>query len=124
METSYEITQNPMTNDVMWKINDLDLAITDGGKFIIEKFIKENVYNDYSLSIYDELTQNTIEIDADIKEMPIIISMIYRLEHATPLYFIGVNSLSKSYVVGMHISKGNIKFGNYKYIDGKLDKID
>ncbi len=124
MKTNYEIVQNQMTGDLMWKINDINLAVTDGGRKIAEQFIKENNHNDYSLSIYDELTKNTIEIEANISEIPIIVSYIYQMEHATPLTFIGVNSLSKSYVVGMNLAKGHIEFGRYKYVDGKLNKID
>ena len=92
-------------------------------KYSLE-FIDKNKYEDYTLSVYDEMTKKTIEVEANINEMPIIISDIYRIEHATPMTFIGVNKLTKSYVVGMTLAKGHIEFGNYKYIDGKLSKID
>ena len=124
MNSDYEITKHQLTGDALWKINDIDLAITDGGTSITKDFIDKNKYEDYTLSIYDELTKKTIEIDANINEMPIIISNIYRTEHATPMTFIGVNTLTKSYVVGMTLAKGHIDFGNYKYVDGKLNKID
>lgn len=124
MEINYEIAHNPITGDIMWNIDDTNLAITDCGYKIVEKFIETNKYEDYSLSIYDKLTTKTIEIEANIKEFPEIVSNIYAIEHATPLYFIGVNSLTNSYVVGMNLTKGNMEFGYYKYIDGKLSKID
>lgn len=124
MNSDYEITKHQLTGDALWKINDIDLAITDGGISITKDFIDKNKYEDYTLSIYDELTKKTIEIDANINEMPIIISNIYRTEHATPMTFIGVNTLTKSYVVGMTLAKGHIDFGSYNYIDGKLNKID
>ncbi len=79
---------------------------------------------EYALSIYDEITKQTIEIDANIKEFPTIVSIIYRAEHATPLTFIGINKLTKSYVVGMSLTKGHIETGNYKYLDGKLNRVN
>lgn len=124
MDTNYEIMKNPMTGDVIWKINDRDLAITDCGKSLMEKFIKQYKNEGYTLSIYDDITKNTIEIDASIIEIPEIASKIYRAEHATPMNFIGINSLTDSYIVGMTLTKGHIDFGYYKYINGNLKKID
>lgn len=120
--SNYEITKHQITGDVLWKIEDTDLAITDGGLRIVKEFIEKNNYNDYTLSIFDEMTGNTIEIDTDIKEMPTIVSRIYMEEHATPLSFIGLNKLTKSYVVGMNITKGRIEFGNYIFKNNELKK--
>lgn len=124
MDTNYEIMKNQMTGDVVWKINDKDLAITDCGKSLMEKFIRQYKNEGYTLSIYDDITKNTIEIDASIIEIPEIVSNIYRAEHATPMNFIGINSLTDSYVVGMTLTKGHIDFGHYKYINGNLKKMD
>ena len=124
MKTDYEIMENPMTGDIMWKINDIDLAIKDCGKSLMEKFIRQYKNEGYTLSIYDDITKNTIEIDASIIEIPEIVSNIYRAEHATPMNFIGINSLTDSYVVGMTLTKGHIDFGHYKYINGNLKKMD
>ena len=124
MDTNYEIMKNQMTGDVVWKINDRDLAITDCGKSLMEKFIRQYKNEGYTLSIYDNITKNTIEIDASIIEIPEIVSNIYRAEHATPMNFIGINSLTDSYVVGMTLTKGHIDFGHYKYINGNLKKMD
>lgn len=124
MDTNYEIMKNQMTGDVVWKINDRDLAITDCGKSLMEKFIRQYKNEGYTLSIYDDITKNTIEIDASIIEIPEIVSNIYRAEHATPMNFIGINSLTDSYVVGMTLTKGHIDFGHYKYINGNLKKMD
>lgn len=124
MNSYYEKAKHQLTGDILWKINDIDLAITDGGSSIVKDFIDENKYDDYTLSIYDEITKNTIEIDAKIDEIPIIVSMIYKAEHASPMTFIGVNKLTKSYVVGMNLAKGHIELGSYRYINGKLNKVD
>lgn len=124
MDTNYEIMKNQMTGDVVWKIDDRDLAITDCGKSLMEKFIRQYRNEGYTLSIYDDITKNTIEIDASIIEIPEIVSNIYRAEHATPMNFIGINSLTDSYVVGMTLTKGHIDFGHYKYINGNLKKMD
>lgn len=76
MDTNYEIMKNQMTGDVVWKINDRDLAITDCGKSLMEKFIRQYKNEGYTLSIYDDITKNTIEIDASIIEIPEIVSNI------------------------------------------------
>ena len=123
MKTDYEIMENPMTGDIMWKINDIDLAITDCGKSLMEKFIRQYKNEGYTLSIYDDITKNTIEIDASIIEIPEIVSNIYRAEHATPMNFIGINSLTDSYVVGMTLTKGHIDFGHYKYIKDRKSVV-
>ena len=124
MDTNYEIMKNQITGDIVWKINDRDLALSDCGKSFMEKFVKQYKNEGYTLSIYDNITKNTIEIDASIIEMPEIVSNIYRAEHATPMNFIGINSLTDSYVVGMTLTKGHIDFGHYKYINGNLKKMD
>ena len=120
MNSTYEITKNPLTGDIMWKINDLDLAITDAGRGIIQAFIKDNLYENYSLSIFDTLTENTIDIECELNQIPQIVSYIYRIEHGTPLSFIGINSWTNSYVVGMQFTKGHINFGSYTFNNGKL----
>ena len=124
MVSNYEVTKHQITGDVLWRINDVDLAITDGGSSIAKEFIDKNKYEDYTLSIYDELTSGTIEINASIDEMPSIIAMVYRVEHATPMTFIGLNKATKSYVVGMNLTKGKFEIGYYNYVDGKLQKAN
>lgn len=115
-------TMHPITNDVMWIIDDISLA--SGGLFsLIEQFITQYPYQDFSLSIYDNETEHAIGIICDMDEMPQIVEHIYHLEKGTPLTFVGVNSVSKSYVVGMSISQGRIEFGCYKADKGKLKKI-
>lgn len=125
LETTYAKTTHPLTHDPMWKIRDVDLALHDDGKAIVEKFIEENKHPDYSLSIFDDLTKATVEIDAPLAEMSKIAAYIYRIEKASPLSFIGVNSESKSYVIGMQLTRGRIKCpGHYKAENGQLKYID
>lgn len=122
MNSTYEITKNPLTGDIMWKVNDIDLAITDAGKSFVQAFIKSNFYENYSLSIFDILTENTVEIECDTSQIPQIVAHIYNIEHSAPLTFIGVNCLTNSYIVGMSFTKGQISFGFYKFNNGKLEK--
>lgn len=110
------------TGDILWKIEDISLALV-GVSELVNDFISQNKHEDYTLSIYDTMTSNTIEIDCPITEMPQIVDYIYHLEKGAPLTFIGVNSISDSYVVGMMISRGRIEFGRYKAENGKLIKI-
>jgi len=123
MKTTYEVVNHPMTGDIIWNINDTDLAVTDFGYSLMSNFISINGHPDYSLSIFDSLTGETIEIECEIDKMPQIVSYIYNLEHATPMSFIGINSLTESYVVGMCLTRGRIGFGCYKDADGRLEKL-
>ena len=118
---NYSKTRHPLTNDIMWKIEDISLAL-GGVSSLINTFISQYPKQNYSLSIFDINTSKTIEISCDIAEIPQIVEYIYQTEKGTPLSFIGVNSLSESYVVGMSISRGRIDFGSYKAIDGKLER--
>ncbi len=90
---------------------------------MVKDFIRKYPHTDYSLSIHDSISSNTVEIICDYSEIPQIAEYIYDLEQGTPLTFIGLNSLSDSYVVGMHLTKGRIEFGSYKAENGKLIKL-
>ena len=124
MEQNYthKESTHPMTGDPMWMVEDISLAL-GGVSSLVEKFIASHKHDDYTLSIFDTATGNTIEIDCPQGEMPQIAEYIYQLAKGTPLTFVGVNSMSDSYVVGMTITRGRIEFGSYKAEDGKLKKI-
>lgn len=117
----YREEYHSLTGDPMWVVEDISLAL-GGVSSLVEAFIKENNKNNYSLSIYDNLSGKTIEISCNINEMPKIVEYIYQQEKGTPLTFIGLNSLSESYVVGMSISMGRIQFGEYIVDNGSLKK--
>ena len=122
--SNYKYTEMiiPMTGDPIWKVDDISLAL-GGVEELVQKFIENHKHSDFSLSIFDSMTRQTIEIDCSTDEMPAIVEDIYHLEKGTPLTFIGVNSMSDSYVVGMTISRGRIDFGCYKAENGKLVKV-
>lgn len=122
MRSQYKISANDLTGDAMWQIDDVDLPITDGGASFCREFISQHYHEGYTLSIFDTLTGQTIEIECAIESIPEIVSYIYNLEHASPMTFIGINSLSDSYVVGMALTKHRISFGDYVEKNGKLEK--
>ena len=122
MDSTYKISNHPMTGDVTWIVEDVDLAVTDGGAGFMEAFIKQYRHNDYTLSIFDSSTNQTVGIMCAVDNMPRIVSYIYHLEHAT-LSFIGLNSLTESYVVGMSLTRGRIESGVYQDVDGHLKKL-
>lgn len=104
---------------VIWRGN--DLAGSDAGLSLMEKFISEHLHSGWALSIFDELTETTAEIDCPVEEIPQIASYIYNLEHAAPMTFIGENPQTESYVVGMRCTRGRINFpGLYRAEGGKL----
>ncbi len=124
MEKNYTYKEfaHPMTGDQMWMVDDISLAL-GGVSELIESFISSHAHDGYTLSIFDNSTGNTIEIDCPQSEMPQIAEYIYQLEKGTPLTFVGVNSMTDSYVVGMSITRGRIEFGAYKAEEGKLKKL-
>lgn len=105
----------------MWRVEDRGLSAQDGGEALVAAFIEEHPHDDFTLSIYDTITQSTVEILCPLSEMPRIVAFVYHLEKATPLEFIGENLLSDSYVVGMPLTRGRISVGTlYRAEDGKL----
>ncbi len=118
----FKETIMPLTGDPIWQANDISLAL-GGIDELIQLFIQKHNHPNFTLSIFDTVTNKTIEIDCLIDEMPTLVDYIYHLEKGTPLAFIGINSVSDSYVVGMRISRGSIEFGCYKAENGKLVKI-
>lgn len=114
----YEIMPAPF-GGILWKGK--DLSGKDAGFSKMKQFIEENPHENWSLSIYDSLTQSTLEIDCSISDMPEIIAYVYNLEHAYPMYFIGENYITDSYVVGMTCTRGKLNIpGIYKVKNGKL----
>ena len=119
MNKDYEVVLAPFGGGIMWKGD--DLAGIDAGFSIMKQFIEENPHKEWLLSIFDSLTQSSIEIDCNINEMPDIVAYIYQLEHASPMYFIGENWISESYVVGMNCTRGRLNIpGIYVAKSGKL----
>lgn len=105
---------------VMWK-GDLTVGL-DGGQTVMKAFIEEHEHVGWTLSIFDTIKGCTIEIDCcDLAEMPNIVSLVYNLEKAAPIAFIGENPMSESYVVGMPCTRGRLNIpGIYKVENGKL----
>lgn len=98
-----------------------NLAGNDAGKSTVDAFVQKYSHKGWTLSIYDQLSQSTIEIDCELADMSTLVSYIYNLEHAAPMTFIGENPLTESYVVGMTCTRGRIDIpGVYKAQDGKL----
>ena len=116
---------HPLTGDNLWIIQDLDLAQTKQVKNLMQKFI--DLYNqpDFNLSIFDTLTNNTIQINANLQDIPGLVDYIYTSENASPISFIGENSLTNSYIVGMELafSKQLKCPGMYEYKNKKLIEV-
>jgi len=73
----------------------------------IREFLKQNYHKDYTLSIYNNLEEATVEIECEHEDMLNVIMYVTNAEHDFPAW-IGVNELSDSYVVGMDFTRGNI----------------
>ena len=115
---TYVETPHPM-GGMMWRVD--DLAGTDAGYSLVDKFIKEHRHDGWSLSIFDMITEKTIEINCDLLEMPGVVAHIYNLEHAYPMVFIGENPITESYVIGMHCTRGRIHIPSlWEVKNGKL----
>ena len=98
-----------------------NLAGIDMGYSVVKAFIEKHPHPEWTLSIYDMLSQSSIEIACPVSEIPEIVSFVYKTEHAAPLSFIGENPLSESYVVGMSCTRGRLRIpGMYLAENGKL----
>ncbi len=105
---------HPVTHTPLWRDKENGLSLDD-----ISQFIKEFHYPDCTLSIYDIITDHTMEIDCSIENISNIVGMVSAAEHSFVNY-IGIVDTSKSYSVGIMFTRGNFDFGCYKYEDGKL----
>lgn len=116
---------HPLTGDNLWIVQDLDLKETKQIKNLMQKFI--DLYNqpDFNLSIFDTLTNNTIQINVNLQDLPDLVDYIYTSENAGPISFIGENSLTNSYIVGMELTfSKQIKCpGMYEYKNKKLIEV-
>ena len=118
----YKETIHPITCDPMWIVDDISLS-AGGIPELIQEFVDAYNHPNYSLSIYDTRTERTVEIDCRISEFAKIVEYVYHAEKGTPLTFIGVNSMSDSYVVGMAFTRQKIRPGCYTIENGELKRI-
>lgn len=96
---------------------------TEGFKEI-QNFLSTNKKEGYTLSLYDMMTQTTADIECTVGEILPIIMQVTNMEKDFPEW-IGINELTKSYVVGLNFSRGRLHtLSSYKYIDGKLEEIE
>jgi hypothetical protein len=73
----------------------------------IRNFLEENHFRGFTLSVFDVLSDDTVEVECDFDEIVSAIAYISNVEHDFPNW-IGVNLLSQSYVVGLAFGKGCI----------------
>ena len=86
----------------------------------IKDFLEKNYNKDYTLSIYNNLEQATIEVICDFDRMVDVILYVVNVEHDFPAW-IGVNELSDSYVVGMDFTRGRLRTPSVcEWKDGRL----
>ncbi|WP_308587894.1 hypothetical protein [uncultured Slackia sp.] len=120
MNKGFVELSSPM-GGVLWKG---DLVGRDAGYSTVKSFIEQHKHDGWTLSVFDELTKATIEVDCELSEMPQIVAYIYNIEHAAPMTFIGENPASESYVIGMTCTRGRFSIpGAYKAEDGKLTDL-
>lgn len=104
---TYVAGPSPM-GGVLWKRIDCACDGLDDVYNLVKRFIKEHAHPEWSLSIFNLYTKQTMEIKCDLSEMPMIAECVYRFEHAHPVLFIGENPLSNSYVIGMCFQRWRI----------------
>lgn len=121
MYATYE--ESVQWGGVIWRGE--NLAGSDAGRSLLDKFISEHPHNGWTLLIYNTLSETTAEINCPVEEIPQITAFVYNLEHASPMTFIGENPVSKSYIVGMCCTRGRLDFpGLYHAEDGKLRPLE
>lgn len=100
--------------------------ITSGfGMMEVSEFIRKYLHEDYSLSFFDcngHEDARTAEIECDYRVMERIIEYVVNAEH-TMIHFIGENTVTKSYVIGIDFTRGYIEYGNYKAENGGITLV-
>ncbi len=105
-------------------MNPVELTFGNKGFSEINSFLQEQYQEGYTLSIYDTISQSTIEVRCSFEDMLSVVMYVSSLEHDFPAW-IGVNELSKSYVVGMSFSRGRLHAPSIcEYKKGKLNLIE
>lgn len=123
-KATYRKTLHPMVGDPLWPIRDVSLATTDGGSGLMELFISEHRKKDAELSFYNTVNEQSIIVNCSLDDMPGAVSAAYHLEKGTPLSFIGWNSITDCYVVGMTMARGRISSGHvYQYENGTFHLV-
>lgn len=74
----------------------------------IGEYVKQHYHKDYTLSIFNSIENNTCEVICNPEEIQSIVAKISSLEHSFPEW-IGCNSLTKSYVIGMPFTRGRVR---------------
>ncbi|WP_172135868.1 hypothetical protein [Adlercreutzia sp. ZJ473] len=115
-------TETSLLGGKIWRGD--NLAGTDAGYTRVKEFIERYSHDDWTLSIYNALDESTAEINCSVEDIPEIVSFVYNLEHAYPMTFIGESPSSKSYVIGMTLTRGRIQTpGVYRAENGKLHSV-
>lgn len=117
----YEKTVHPMMGSPLWRLR--GMLGFDREFEIVREFLRTYRHENYTLSIYDILlNQSGAEIACSYDEIEDILAYIYHAEHAEPILWIGLNPASESYVVAMPLTRGRVS-GIYNVVDGKLERF-
>lgn len=73
----------------------------------LKSFLIENRHDDYTLLIYDLMTNQTVEVFCNFEDIPDVIGIFASTEHDFPAW-IGIYPLSNSYAVGMNFTRGRL----------------
>lgn len=123
MRGLYVEENHPLTGDVVWKFQCSGIEALKTLKCFLDKY----PHPGYRLSVFDILSDistlsgiSCIEIsDVPFEDIVQIVEFIYHQEQAEPIFWVGVNSWSDSYIVAMPLTRGRI-CGRYKVVDKKL----
>lgn len=120
MHAAYE--ESNQWGGIIWRGD--NLAGSDAGHSLLNKFISEHPHDDWTLSIYNTLSATTAEIDCPIEEIPRIAAFVYNLEHAAPMTFIGETRLASHTSWACAARAADSTFpGIYRAEGGKLKSI-
>ncbi len=101
-----------------------ELKLSNGTKSFdeIKNYLLKNYKEEYTLSLYDMITEETAEIECTKEDILSAIMLATDMEHDFPEW-IGINELTNSIVVGMNFTKGNLKTNCfYEYNERKFIK--
>lgn len=119
---NYTAGRHPLTGDIMWKLLNPQQHIS-----LVHEFITTHWNPEYTLSFYDQRTGLSMEITNEVEELKNdiidVLGMVTNTEHSF-IDWVGVNSLSDSYVIAMDFSRGRFKPGTlYKYQNKQLKSL-
>ena len=103
-------------------INPINLPMGTRCIHSIREFLETSDQKDYSLMFFDHLTDSYTTVIAEFEDYVNVVVYLINVEHDFPEW-IALDEITRSYLIGMSFTRGNVTAGTYKWKDGGLTHV-